>query len=166
MEGCKLYAPRNRCHRSTFVLSPATSLMTWNETPMSPRRWIECPTKPFARRREKLEVLFFVFVHGGLPSPPILLLSRGTRLCHNTPTNRGIGWSLLCGPAFSELGSYHRKHVVLIRLRDLVPKRYVLGTRVRNRGTAVLWDERTIEAVRSQVDYSRPVHGLCSLSFT
>ena len=41
----------------------------------------------FPWEKEKPKLLFFVFVHGGSPSPPIVFLSRGSRMCHRSPTN-------------------------------------------------------------------------------
>ncbi len=67
-------------------------------------------------RQACFELVFIDFIHGGSPSPPILFMYRGARPCHRSPTNCGIGWSF-CGPALSELGSYHRKHAVF-RVRD------------------------------------------------
>ncbi len=41
------------------------------------RMWKESPTERSAGAKEKQELLFFGFVHGGSTSPPILFLSRG-----------------------------------------------------------------------------------------
>ena len=47
---------------------------------------MDYPTENSIGKNEKPE-LRFIFVHSGLPSPPILFLSRGSRLCHRSPTN-------------------------------------------------------------------------------
>jgi hypothetical protein len=60
---------------------------------MLPRMLRTYPTEFSDGAKEKRELLFLFLVHGGSPSPPILFLSRGARLCHRSPTN-GVGdWS-------------------------------------------------------------------------
>ncbi len=50
------------------------------------------PSEHSVGARVWIELL--VFIHGGSPSPPILFMSRGARMCHRSPTKYGIGWSL------------------------------------------------------------------------
>jgi hypothetical protein len=68
------------------------------------RKLRTCPTEHPVGDKEKHERLLCVFVHGGSPSPPILFMSRGARMCHCSPTN-GLVVGASCGPALSELGA-------------------------------------------------------------
>jgi hypothetical protein len=63
--------------------------------PKLPRKLRTSPTEHSVGAKEKHELLFFVFFHGGSPLPPKLFLSRGARLCHHSHTNDVRGWSFM-----------------------------------------------------------------------
>ncbi len=78
---------------------------------MMPRTLRTCPTEHTAGAKEKHELLFFVFVHGGSPSRrSCFCLVVHVCVTAQLPMVLVVGAS--CGPALCELGGQHRKRSV------------------------------------------------------